>query len=347
MKIKSRFDTRLDMIRSCLGWVLMLWLTACTEVSPDTPAVLVAHDPLELAPSPQRSEPSDVLVELTAREVVAELAHGVKASVWTFNGTVPGPLIRVVQGDNVTVRLTNDSTSFEPHSIDLHAAALPGAGAELTEVKPGETAEFSFRAEHPGAFLYHCAAEGMPWEHVAHGMYGVIVVEPAGGLAPVATEAYVVQSEWYLRESGAGGGDDDDDEAALPEDVLVLDERAAFASQPNLYTFNGHRDALVEPQIFGDRIRASNDGSVRIFFANAGPNLPSSFHVVGGIFDRVFTGNFEQSLRDEETVLVPPGSAAVFELSLPVLGDYEMVDHALYRAARGARGMIHSIAPEL
>lgn len=320
-------------------------LVACTR--PDTPAVQVARDPLALPPSPQRSEASTVLVELTAREVIAELADGVKTSVWTFNDTVPGPLIRVVRGDTVVVRLTNEGSSVEPHSIDLHAAAVEGGGAVLTEVRPGETAEVSFQADHEGAFLYHCAAEGMPWEHVAHGMYGAIVVEPPGGLAPVETEAYVAQSEWYLRDStdGAAGEDEEHEEAhPLPSDVLVLDERAAFASQPSFYTFNGHREALAAPNLFGERIRASAGGSVRIFFANAGPNLPSSFHVVGGVFDRVFTANFEQSLRDEETVLVPAGSAAVFEMTLPAGGDYEMVDHALYRAARGARGMMHSIS---
>ncbi|MFZ5889474.1 MAG: multicopper oxidase domain-containing protein [Myxococcota bacterium] len=342
------------MKRDCSALVLAFWITACSSTAPDTPAVLVAHDPLDLAPSPQRVEPSNVLVELTAREVVAELANGVKASVWTFNDRVPGPLIRVVQGDTVVLRLTNDSSSVEPHSIDLHAAAVPGGGGVLTEVGPGETAELSFRAEHQGAFLYHCAAEGMPWEHVAYGMYGMIVVEPPGGLEPVATEAYVAQSEWYLRDSGGEGhemeGEEEEEEeegeGALPADVLVLDESAAFASQPTLYTFNGHRDALTAPGMFGDRIRTPAGANMRIFFANAGPNLPSSFHVVGGIFDRVFTGNFQQSLNDEETVLVAPGSAAVFELTLPVAGDYEMVDHALFRAARGARGMIHSISPE-
>ena len=330
--------------RSCVLSSAAVVLLACTQ--PDTPAVSVARDPLDLAPSPQRVEPSTVLVELTAREVIAELADGVKASAWTFNGTVPGPLIRVVRGDTVVVRLTNDSSSVEPHSIDLHAAAVEGGGAVLSEVRPGETAEVSFQADHEGAFLYHCAAEGMPWEHVAHGMYGAIVVEPPGGLPPVETEAYVVQSEWYLRDSDdASGGEEEEDEGdhgMLPSDVLVLDERAAFASQPSFYTFNGHREALASEELFGERIRTSAGGGVRIFFANAGPNLPSSFHVVGGVFDRVFTGNFAQSLRDEETVLVPAGSAAVFELTLPTTGDYEMVDHALYRAARGARGMMHS-----
>jgi len=317
---------------------------------PETPAVIVAKDPLELPPPITRTAPATVEVALVAKEVTAQLDDGTKATVWTFNGTVPGPLIRVRQGDDVVVKLTNDPSSIEPHSIDLHAVIGPGGGDVVTEVMPGETAELRFRASTSGAFLYHCAAEGMPWEHLAHGMYGAILVEPEAGLPAVDREVYVAESEWYLKNrysksAGGGGDDDDDDDAAQgdngPLDVLVLDEDAARAEQPTFFTLNGHVKALRSAALFGERIRVDQGQSVRIIFANAGPNLPSAFHVMGGILDRVWTGPLDTPLISQQTVLVPPGAAVMVELAMPVPGSYPIMDHALYHAAGGAMGTLH------
>jgi len=230
----------------------------------------------------------------------------------------------------------------------LHVLEGPGGGSVASDVKPGESRELRFEARHQGAFLYHCAAEGKPWEHIAHGMYGVIVVEPPGGLEPVDLEAYVAQSEWYL--TGAKDDAEEEEEAeehgeehetAVPHDVVHLDEDAARRSAPTLFTLNGHSAALMSPELYGDRLHVAAGGRVRFFFGNAGPNLPSSLHVVGGIFDRVFSGEFDAPLRAEETIAVPPGSAAVFELVMPQPGTYEFVDHALYHAELGAMGLLH------
>lgn len=321
----------------------VLSAAGCSEHEP-TPAILVARDPLDLPPPLTRTEPTAVTIELTAREVFADIGDGKKAWVWTFDGTVPGPLIRVIEGDQVTLRLRNDPANVEPHSIDLHAVLGMGGGADLTEVGPGETAEVTFVAQRQGLYFYHCAAEGAAWEHVAHGMYGAILVEPPGGLPPVAREAYVTQGEWYLRRgSGAAGHEEEEEEGehGLPFDVWDVDAEAAARGTPTFYTFNGHRDALASSRLFGERIQLRAGERVRILFANAGPNLPSSFHVVGGIFDLVYGGAIADASRDEETVLVPPGSATAFELTLPVPGPYMMIDHALYHAAMGASGMLH------
>jgi nitrite reductase (NO-forming) len=330
----------------------LAWLAAtalgCGE-EPATPAVLVAKDPLDLPPPITRTTAETVEISLTAKEVVGLLDDGTKASVWTFDGTVPGPLIRVRRGDDVVLRLTNDPSNAEPHSIDLHAVVGPGGGSVATEVAPGESAELRFRADVAGAFFYHCSAENMPSEHVAHGMFGAILVEPEGGLPPVAREIYLVQNEWYLKHRYEGAHDEEAEEhegaSEQPADVLVLDERAAELEQPRFFTFNGHVRALRSPALFGDRVHVEQGGRVRIFFANAGPNLASSFHVMGEIFDRVWTGSFDAPLVDEETVLVPPGSAAVLELATPVPGMYSVMDHALFHADRGAMGDLHVDAP--
>ncbi len=346
------------------GSSLLLGLTSCFLVGacgtepPPTPAALVAKDPREIPEPVAVRGPTTVHVELSVRERIGELAPGVKTAVWTFNGTVPGPLIRVREGDTVELALTNEPNNLEPHDIDLHALEGPGGGAVATEVKPGETREVRFQPQRPGAYLYHCSAEGKPWEHLTHGMYGVILVEPAGGLAPVDLEAYVVQSEWYLAQHlhGAAVEEEEEGQAAegehegegeqdVPDDVMVMNDDAARRAEPTLFTFNGHRSALTASELYGDRLQIPAGGRVRFFFGNAGPNLASNFHVMGGIFDRVYTGPFDQPLIAEETVAVPPGSAAVFEMNVPEVAEYGFVDHALFHAEQGAMGVLHVRTP--
>lgn len=296
----------------------------------------VAKDPTEVPPPLSRSNPKVVTVDLIAEEVIAEIAPGQKAWVWTFNRTIPGPMIRVMEGDTLVVNLTNAlHGNLEPHNIDFHAAMGPGGGSAVTNVEPGETKTLRFKALRQGAFIYHCAAEGKPWEHVAYGMYGLIMVEPKGGLPRVDEEFYVGQSDWYLKPAGAGNAE------GLPADVLILDEDRALAEQPTMYSFNGHKQALLAPALFGDKIKAEQGDTVRFFFVNGGPNKGSNWHIIGTIFDRVYKGHVKDATRNEETVYVAPGSAAVFELITPVPGEYTIVDHALWRVPQGAGGLLH------
>lgn len=295
----------------------------------------VARDPLDVPPPIARTTAATVAVDLVAEEVVAELAPGKSFTFWTFNGTVPGPMIRVREGDTLVVNLTNALRNTEPHNLDFHAAIGPGGGAAVSDVEPGESASFSFKATRSGAFIYHCSGEGMPWEHVAYGMFGLIQVDPAGGLPAGFTEAYVGQSEWYLAPAESGG-------TGVPEgELYVLDEDKAAMEHPDPFTFNGHTRALTDPAIFGEALRVMQGDRLRVFFVNGGPNLGSNWHVIGQIFDAVYPGHPDDRVRNEETLYVPPGSAAVFELTAAVPGTYDLVDHALWRVPRGARGLLH------
>lgn len=302
----------------------------------------VARDPSLVPPPIRRSEPRTVEVDLAVREVVAELTPGVAASVWAFapvhdgrvgKPTVPGPMVRVMEGDTVVLHLRNASDSSEPHNIDLHAVVGPGGGGAVTEVSPGEEATLRFEATRRGTYLYHCAAEGMPWEHVAHGMVGLIQVDPPGGLRPGFREYYVGQSEWYLGADSAG-------ETTAGHPFHDLDEAQAESESPDFYTYNGHSAALQDPALFGEAISVDRGDRVRLFFANGGPNATANVHVVGQIFDRVYGGDPADAVRNEETVAVAPGSASVFELTADVPGAYELMDHAIYRASLGAMGTI-------
>ena len=302
----------------------------------------VAKDPTDVPPPIHRSNPQTVTVNLYTQEVIAEIAPGENAWVWTFSdvpdepGTIPGPMIRVMEGDTVEINLTNNMTgNIEPHNIDLHATMGPGGGAAVTEIEPGETATLRFKALREGAYIYHCAAEGMPWEHVAYGMYGLIMVEPPGGLEPVDREFYIGQSDWYHTPAGPG------EEHGLPPDVLKLDEDEALDEHPTMYSFNGHKAALTDPSLFGETIRTDQINKVRFFFVTGGPNIGSNWHIIGTIFDKIYKGHHMDFVRNEETVYVPPGSAAVFELITPVPGKYLIVDHALFRVPKGAAGFMH------
>jgi len=285
--------------------------------------------------------PTTVTVNLEAREVVGEIAPGKTAWFWTFNGTVPGPMIRVMEGDTVVINLTNNLENVEPHNIDLHAVMGPGGGAAVTNVEPGETKTLTFKAMRAGAYIYHCAGEGKPWEHVSYGMYGLIMVEPKGGLPKVDKEFYIGQSDWYLIENSASVEPRD----FLAPDVLVLDEDKALAEHPDMFTFNGHQNALTDPMLYGESIRVDitdklKPKQVRFFFVTGGPNIGSNWHIIGQIFDRVYTGSPKTSVENEETVYVAPGSAAVFELTAMVPGKYLLVDHALWRVPKGAAGFL-------
>jgi nitrite reductase (NO-forming) len=218
----------------------------------------VAKDPTDVPPRISRSNPTTVTVDLVAKEVAADIAPGKKFWFWTFaekkgdtigSATVPGPLIRVMEGDTVVINLTNALDSVEPHNLDFHA----GFGAIFMDIEPGETKTLTFKAERNGAYIYHCGAEGMPWEHVAYGMYGLIMVEPKGGLSKVDKEFYIGQGEWYLKYGI-------EDHPGI--DSYSLDEDKALAEQPDYFTFNGHTMALKDPLLYGNAIEVDKGATM-------------------------------------------------------------------------------------
>ena len=288
-----------------------------------TDAPNVARDPADVPPPITRTEPTTVQVSLTAKEVVAELADGTTYAFWTFGGTVPGPMVRVMEGDTVEFTLTNDLSSVNGHNIDFHAVNGPGGGAEVTNVAPGETATFTWKALHAGAFVYHCAFPP-PMHHIAQGMYGAIVVEPVGGLPPVDREFYIMQGDWYT--AGRLGN----------QGHQTFSNEKALAELPEYYTFNGHVQALTELY----PLQAEVGETVRVFFGVGGPNKGSNFHIIGEVFDRVYSGSDETFTANEEAWYVPPGSVSTFEMFLDVPGSYTIVDHALYRVQKGAAGVL-------
>ena len=282
----------------------------------------------QIAPPVNRTEPALVKLEVETQEVTAMLDDGVAYNFWTFNGTVPGPMLRVRQGDTVELTLKNSPASTATHSIDLHAVTGPGGGAKVTQIAPGESATFRFKATNPGVYVYHCATP-MVAHHIASGMYGLIVVEPPEGLPPVDHEFYVMQGDFYLQ--GAHG------EKGLREFSVekMLDER------PDYVLFNGGVGAVSKEQA----LKAKVGDTVRIFFGVGGPNLTSSFHVIGEIFDRVHPEGASEPLTNVQTTLVPAGGATMAEFTVDVPGSYVLVDHSLGRLEKGGAGILEVEGP--
>lgn len=295
-------------------------------------AVSVVHEPADLpAPIGDRG-PTEVRVDLNAIEVNGILADGTTYRYFTFDGTVPGPMIRVRVGDTVELHVQNDTSSQLQHSIDLHAVNGPGGGAVYTQTNPGEETAFTFKTLAPGVYVYHCATPSVA-HHIANGMFGLIVVEPPGGLPPVDREFYVMQSEVYSVEPYGTQGN------------LTFDHAAMLDEQPQYFVFNGAANALTTDE---NALRANVGETVRIFFGVGGPNFISSFHVIGEIFDRVYNyGSLTTPpLTDVQTTLVPPGGATMVEFKLDVPGRYILVDHALARAERGLAGYLYAEGEE-
>lgn len=298
------------------------------------PQTLVEADisrlPTDLPPPIGKREPQTVRVDLTTVEVEGRLAEGATYGYWTFNGKVPGPFLRVRVGDTVDVRLKNSSDSAMVHSVDFHAATGPGGGAASTQTNPGDEHTVKFKALIPGLYVYHCATP-MVAHHIANGMYGLILVEPEGGLPPVDHEFYVMQGEIYTEAAfGQHGSQDFNVEKLLNE-------------RPEYFVFNGSVGALSKLH----PLQAKVGETVRIFFGVGGPNFTSSFHVIGEMFDRVynFGGVLSEPLKGIQTVSVPPGGAVITEMKLEVPGNYILVDHALSRLERGLSGILHVEGP--
>lgn len=284
----------------------------------------IARDPNDVQWTAPRDNDGVVEIQLTAKEVVGEMAPGVTFNYWTFDGTVPGPFLRVREGDTVRLTLTNDPTNLHHHSIDLHAVTGPGGGAAATIVAPGESKTITFKALNPGIFVYHCAHPNVA-NHMAHGMYGLILVEPAEGLPPVDKEFYVMQGEFY--SSGSLGR----------KGLQLFDAEAMLDGTPQYVVFNGKTGALA------DNMTAQVGDTVRMYVGNGGVNLISSFHVIGEILDRVYREGdlISPPAESVQTTLVPAGGATMVEFKTEYPGNYMLVDHALSRLDRGAWGVLH------
>ncbi|MGH0031919.1 MAG: copper-containing nitrite reductase [Myxococcota bacterium] len=301
-----------------------LGATAAAEIRGEEMAVATA--PPNVPPPITRDHATKLIVELEVREVVKEIAEDVEYTFWTFGGTVPGSFMRVRAGDLVEFHLRNHPDNSVPHNIDLHAVTGPGGGATSSFVAPGHEAVFSFQALNPGLYVYHCATAPVGM-HIANGMYGLILVEPEEGLPPVDREFYVMQGDFYTKGAyGEAGLQPFSMEKALREDADYV-------------LFNGSVGALTGDNALG----AEKGEKVSIYFGNGGPNLVSSFHVIGEIFDAVHVEAGSVVNENVQTTLVPAGGAAIVKFLLDVPGTFILVDHSIFRAFnKGAIGMLNA-----
>jgi nitrite reductase (NO-forming) len=279
----------------------------------------------EVPPPITRNREAKVIINLETIESVGRLADGVEYTFWTFGGSVPGPFIRIREGDDVEFNLHNHPDSKMPHNIDLHAVTGQGGGAGASLTVPGRSSKFSFKAINPGLFIYHCATSPVGM-HIANGMYGLIFVEPKGGLPKVDREYYVVQSEFYTTgKHGAPG-------------LQGFNMEKALMEIPDYVVFNGSVGALVEEK----SLKAKVGETVRLFVGNGGPNIVSSFHVIGEIFDNVYTeGGTVANQKNVQTTLIPAGGSAIVDFKVDVPATLILVDHSIFRTFnKGALGML-------
>jgi nitrite reductase (NO-forming) len=320
-------------VASCLGVLLISGcapkggsfepeLIGASEIQGEEIAILTAppHVPAPIT----RRHATKMIVHLEVIEEVGEISEGVEYTFWTYGGSVPGSFIRVRQGDLVEFHLKNHPDSKMPHNIDLHAVTGAGGGAASSFTTPGHESVFSFQAINPGLYVYHCATAPVGM-HIANGMYGLILVEPKEGLSKVDREYYVMQGDFYTKgKNGERGHQPFSMEKALTE-------------IPDYVVFNGSAGALV-----GDKALTAKQGErVRLFVGNGGPNLVSSFHVIGEIFDNVYPEGGSVPNHNVQTTMVPAGGAAITEFTVEVPGTFILVDHSIFRAFnKGALGML-------
>lgn len=304
---------------SCLAWMALVTSTAANAAGIPAP---MAYAPA-VPPPITRSQPAVLEVHLETTVKTITLATGVSYEAWTFNDSVPGPMIRAREGDTLEVHLTNNDSNGLPHNIDLHAVTGPGGGAAVTLAMQGEEKVATFKLLHPGLFVYHCATAPVP-DHIANGMYGLILVEPRRGLRRVDREFYVVQSEFYTNPPAGG--------------EATYSATDGAAEHPRFVVFNGSTEALTG----ANALQAMTGERVRFYFGNAGPNLISSIHLIGEIFDSVYREGdlLSRPGRSIQSTLVPAGGAAVLDVELDVPGTYLLVDHAIFRTAKGALGQL-------
>ena len=301
------------------------------QLDPAVPSAKPISRPATDVPAPiRRDHPEVIRVELTTVELDGVLADGTTYRYWTFDGTVPGPMIRVREGDIVELTLKNPPESSQAHNIDLHAVNGPGGGAQVTWVTPGTEKTFRFMALNPGLYIYHCAAPHIP-THIAMGMYGLILVEPRQGLPAVDREFYLVQGEVYANAPPGTEGH------------AVFSGEGLLNEHPHYVVFNGRFHSFT-----GERaLRAAVGERVRLFVGNAGPNLASSFHLIGEIFDVVHPEGASEAVHNVQGTLIPAGGATWVEFTLDVPGEYVFIDHSISRAIdKGALGVIRVEGPE-
>lgn len=285
-------------------------------------AVLTA--PPMVPPPITRSTPAKVIVDLEVVEKEMKISDGVTYNFWTFGGSVPGSFIRVRQGDTVEFHLKNHHSSHMPHNIDLHAVTGTGGGAEATFTLPGHETQFTFKALNPGLYVYHCAMPPVGM-HIANGMYGLILVEPPEGLPKVDKEFYVMQGDFYTEGKYGEPG------------LQPFSLEKAIDEHPTYVVFNGAEGSLT-----GDNALTAKAGeSIRMFVGNGGPNLVSSFHVIGEIFDKVYTEGGSKYQENVQTTLVPAGGATIVEFKADVPGNFVLVDHSIFRTFhKGSLGIL-------
>ena len=292
----------------------------------------IARDPLDVPAPTARTEVADVHIYMEAVELVAEIQDGTTFTYWTYNGTVPGPMFRARVGDTVFVHFTNLEGNTMHHNVDFHSVTGQGGGAAATEAAPGTTTVFSFKAMHPGLFVYHCATPDIP-THISKGMYGMILIEPEIPLPAVDKEVYIMQGDIYTKWRPGTAGHQE------------FDDNALFEENPTFVVFNGKFATFTGE----DTIKAEVGETMRIYFGVGGPNTISSFHLIGEIFDNVYNmaDLVSEPMKSVQTIAVVPGGAVVVDVTFDVPANYILVDHALTRAFhKGAVGIIAVTGPD-
>jgi nitrite reductase (NO-forming) len=312
------------------GVMLMSGLKPCSTCDSDE----IGRNANDLPPPIQRKESHLVAIDLYTDELVAEMMPEVTYQYWTYNGKVPGPFIRVREGDQVEIRLSHGkpgaankghdehasaqhtAAGHSAHSIDLHAVVGPGGGAPLMQVAQGEEKRFRFKATHPGIYVYHCASPHVP-THIANGMYGMILVEPATGLTKVDREFYVMQGDFYTSGNYGAKG------------LQAFSKEKLLAEKPDYFLFNGRVNSLT-----GDRALKAKVGEKIRLFVGVGSHIASNFHIIGALFDSLYPDGaiLNPPLRNVQTTNIAPGSAVMIEFTAEVPGKYLLVDHSLTRA---------------
>jgi nitrite reductase (NO-forming) len=316
--------------------VLTLFLASCTGKSKEKSPEQVANMPVKgmvkaeltsppFVPKPVGDRPATkLIVNLEVVEKEGELADGVQYIFWTFGGSVPGSFIRGRVGDEVEFTLKSNPNNKFPHNIDMHAVTGQGGGAEASFVVPGQQKTFKFKLMKPGLYVYHCATPPVGM-HIGNGMYGMFLVEPEGGLPKVDKEYYVMQGDFYTMGKNGETG------------MQAFDMNKAIAEQPEYVLFNGNKNALVGK----NKLKAKVGESVRLYMGNGGPNLVSSFHVIGEIFDKVYIGGGTTVAENVQTTLIPSGGAAILEFKVESPSELVLTDHSIFRAFnKGALGIL-------
>lgn len=288
----------------------------------------VAADPKDIPPPIKRSTPKTHEITLESREMTAEIEDGVQFKFMTFGGQVPGPMIRVRQGDTIILTHKNASNNTTIHNVDFHSVYGTGGGSEATLCPPGISRTIKFKVLYPGAFIYHCAVPNLDM-HISSGMFGMIVVEPPEGLPEVDHEFYFGQHEVYT------------DKKAGEKGMHNFHSESMAAEDPSYVLLNGEKYAITDKR--HGTLNVERGETARIFMVTGGPNLTSNFHSIGNVWSKSWREGAiaSQPERYVQTSQVPPGSCGIMEMEFPVPETIKLVDHALSRVAR--KGMMATI----